>query len=141
MDEMTRKRLEEAGFVQTTVSDLLGLTPAEAAALEIKLALSKALRRVRGSKGLTQECFGKEISVTQSRVARMEKADGSMDLLIGALLKAGITEKEIASIIASHAKSSGAIERTPPRRKSASRRRLRRQEVLEAAKQRVRVER
>jgi DNA-binding transcriptional regulator YiaG len=100
MDEATRKRLEAAGFVETTAEELLGLSPAESALVEIKLALSNRLRRLREEKGLTQEGFGKEIGTTQSRVARMENADGSVDLLFGALLEAGATREELAEAVA-----------------------------------------
>jgi predicted transcriptional regulator len=102
MDEAARKRLEAVGFKSVTVAEFLGLTPEEEALVEIKAALSKRLRELRQARGLTQDSFGEELGVTQSRVARLERADPgvSTELLIRALLKSGATREELGRLIA-----------------------------------------
>jgi len=102
MDDVTRKRLKEAGFQSVTVGELLGLSPEEEALVEIKLALSNRLRQLRGERGLTQEAFGQEIGATQTRIARMEGADRSVstELLMKALLRAGASREELGEVIA-----------------------------------------
>src|SRR4051812_44606405 len=51
MDEQTRRRLEAAGFRVGSASEFLGLSNAENALVELKLALSAYLRQRRLQKG------------------------------------------------------------------------------------------
>jgi DNA-binding XRE family transcriptional regulator len=97
-----RKRLEAAGWQVGSASDLLGLTPEEAAFVEVKLALSASLKRCRVSKGLSQNDLAKRLRSSQSRIAKIEASDPtvSLDLLVKALLAAGANKKDIAKAIA-----------------------------------------
>lgn len=101
MDVATRKKLRAAGWAVGDAGDFLGLTDAEAAYVEIKLALARGLREVRELRGLTQAGVANMIGSSQSRVARMEAADASvsLDLLIRSLLKLGATEKDVSRLV------------------------------------------
>ena len=102
MNKTIRKRLESAGFRSVTVAEFLNLTPEEEALVEINAALSRRLKELRQARGLTQDSFGEELGVSQSRVARLEGAEPgvSMEHLIRALLKSGATREELGRLIA-----------------------------------------
>jgi DNA-binding XRE family transcriptional regulator len=102
MDKAKRKRLEAKGWKVGTTSEFLGLSPEEARYIELKLALSEHLRRRRARRKLTQEQLAKLLSSSQSRVAKMESGDPSvsLDLLIRSLLALGISEQDLAKVIA-----------------------------------------
>jgi DNA-binding XRE family transcriptional regulator len=101
MDLDKRQRLEAAGWTVGDASDFLGLSPEEAAFIELKLALSKRLKQQRESQQLTQEALAKRIKSSQSRVAKMEAGDPSvsLDLLVRTLLSVGATAQDIAEAI------------------------------------------
>jgi DNA-binding XRE family transcriptional regulator len=104
MDAKKRKRLESAGFAVGSAADFLELTPADAALLEMRLALSRALRDRREDAGLTQAALARRIGSSQSRVAKMEAGDPSvsLDLLIRALLVVGASRREVGQALARH---------------------------------------
>ena len=101
MDSDKRQRLEAADWSIGDASDFLGLSPEEAAFIEMKLALSKRLKQQRESQQLTQQALAKRIKSSQSRVAKMEAGDPSvsLDLLVRTLLSAGATVQDIAEAI------------------------------------------
>lgn len=101
MDKTAKARLKRAGFVQTTVSELLGLSAAEVALIEVRLALTKKLRETRETKGLTQVQVARLLGSSQSRVAKMETGarDVTIDLLMSSLFKLGLTQKDVARAI------------------------------------------
>lgn len=101
MDSAKRQRLEAAGWTVGDASDFLGLSPEEAAFIELKLALSKRLKQQRESQQLTQQALAKRIKSSQSRVAKMEAGDPSvsLDLIVRTLLSAGATAQDIAEAI------------------------------------------
>jgi DNA-binding XRE family transcriptional regulator len=90
-----RKKLEKAGWRTGSVAEFLGLTPAEEAYIEMKLALSRELAEARRQHHLTQEKLAAILKTSQPRVAMMEKGDPSvsLDLLVRALLALGITPR------------------------------------------------
>jgi DNA-binding XRE family transcriptional regulator len=92
MTNEKRRRLEAAGFKVGTVRELLRLTEAEAAFIEDKLALARALREGRARHGLTQVELAKRLGTSQSRIAKMENADPSVsaDLLLRGLHVLGV---------------------------------------------------
>lgn len=98
MKPAKRKRLEAAGWKVGDTKQLLGLSDAEAALIEIKLRLADALRDIRGRHRLTQQQASKLLRSSQSRVAKMESGDAtvSLDLLVRSLLKLGASRGEIA---------------------------------------------
>lgn len=102
MDTAKRQRLEEKGFRVSTVADFLGLTPAQSELIETRLSLTYALRKQRQGSGLSQTELAAKMGVSQSRVAKMEAGDPhvSLDLMIRALLAAGMTRGELAEAMA-----------------------------------------
>lgn len=101
MDEAKRKKLEEAGWSVGDAEQFLGLTRAESAFIEIKLALSTLLRERRNRSELTQAELAELVGSSQSRIAKMEKVDPSVsiDLLIRTLLTLGVSREELGQII------------------------------------------
>jgi len=96
-----RARLERSGWKVGTVRDLLGLSKAEEALVELKLILSRGLRERRARRRLTQAQLARLLKSSQSRIAKMEAGDPSVsiDLLIRSLLALGTTQKELAQVI------------------------------------------
>lgn len=101
MQRHKQERLREAGWRSGSVTDFLGLTRAEAAYVEMKLALAGQLRARRLQLRLSQAALARELGSSQSRVAKMEGADPtvSADLLIRALLALGSTRRDLAGAI------------------------------------------
>jgi len=97
-----RRRLRAAGFTVGDARRFLGLTAADTAIVEIRLALATGLRRRRLAAGLTQTALAKRIGSSQSRVAKMEAGDPtvSLELLIRSLTAVGAARKEIAKLVA-----------------------------------------
>jgi DNA-binding XRE family transcriptional regulator len=102
MDKDKRARLEAKGWRVGDAEEFLGLTPDEAAYLELKLALSEKVREYRQAKQLTQVQMAQMLGSSQSRVAKIETGDASvsLDLLVRSLLALGATRNELAWIIA-----------------------------------------
>ena len=96
-----RQKLEAAGWKIGTTADFLQLSSEEVELIEIRLSLSKSLKQLRKDKQLSQQELAKDISSSQSRVAKMEAGDPSVsiDLLIRSLLALGAARKDIALAI------------------------------------------
>lgn len=92
-----RKRLEASGWKVGTTSEFLGLTNEEAALIELKLDLARAVKVERIRRKITQEELGEILVTSQSRVAKMEGGDPSVsiDLLIRTLLKLGVNRRDL----------------------------------------------
>ena len=101
MDPVKRRKLEAAGYKVSTVAEFLELTPEEEAIVEIRVAVSKSLKRMRQQEQLSQQKLAENCNSNQSRVAKMEASDRSVsiDLLIKSLLSLGATREEIAAAI------------------------------------------
>lgn len=101
MNSAKKKRLEAAGWKSGSPAEFLNLTPEEAAYIELKLGLSKALLGVRKSKKITQNDLAKRIKSSQSRVAKMEAADTSVtvDLMFRSLFALGISKKKVVGML------------------------------------------
>ena len=102
MDTAKQQRLEAAGFRVGSVAEFLELTPEESELVEIKVALSQALKQRRSEERLSQTQIAEKIGSSQSRVAKMEAGDlhVSLDLMIKALVASGMTRRELAAVIA-----------------------------------------
>lgn len=102
MDEAKKQRLEAKGWKVGSVEEFLGLTPAEAAYIELKLTLSEAVRTYRQQKKLTQIELATLLKSSQSRVAEMEAGEPSvsLDLMIRSLLALGVTTNNLTQIMA-----------------------------------------
>lgn len=102
-----KERLEAAGWRVGTAEEFLGLSPEEAAFVEMKLALATSLKKRRQSRKLTQTQLAKQLGSSQSRVAKMEAADASVsiDLLVRSLLAMGVSRAELARVISRGSKA------------------------------------
>lgn len=98
-----RQRLEAGGWKVGGAKEFLGLTDEEAAMVEIRLSLARALKESRLARNWTQAKLAKELGSSQSRVAKMEAGDASVsiDLLVRSLLVSGATGAEIGGAFTS----------------------------------------
>ena len=101
MNEEKRKKLEAKGWKAVSVEEFLELTPEENAVIELRLALSNAIKKRRLEANMSQEAFASFLKSSQSRVAKMEAGDQSVsfDLLIKSLFKSGVSVKELSEAI------------------------------------------
>jgi DNA-binding XRE family transcriptional regulator len=101
MNTAKRKRLEARGWKVGNATEFLGLSPEEAAYVEVKLALSKNLQEYRKGKKLTQQQLARLLKSSQSRIAKMEAGDPtvSLDLLIRSLFALGASRKLLAQML------------------------------------------
>ena len=101
MDARKKKRLEAAGWRVGSTQEFLGLSSAEAAYIELKIALSDKLKERRQRQRVTQQELARVLGSSQSRVAKMEAGDPtvSLDLLMRALFALGATRKDVARAI------------------------------------------
>jgi predicted XRE-type DNA-binding protein len=101
MDPIKRQKIEAAGGKVVTVAEFLDLAPEEMEMIEIRLSLSKSLKKLRQQEQLSQQKLAENINSSQSRVAKMEAASPSVsiDLLIKSLLSLGATREDIATAI------------------------------------------
>jgi DNA-binding XRE family transcriptional regulator len=96
-----KNRLEKRGWKVGSAADLLMLSPEEAALVELRVALSGAVKQLRHERHLTQVELAKRLGSSQSRVAKVESADRSvsLDLLIRSLFALGATRRDLAKLI------------------------------------------
>ena len=101
MNKEEKARLEARGWKVGSTEEFLGLTPEEAAYVELRLKLRDAVRELRKKNHLTQTQLAELLQSSQSRVAKAEAADEtvSLDLLIRSLLTLGATDQELAEVI------------------------------------------
>lgn len=103
MEKEKRKRLEALGWKVGSAAEFLELSPEEAEMVEMRMALSRKLKSTRTRRRISQNALAARLGSSQSRVAKMEAGDPSvsLDLLIRALLAAGVSRREVAKAIAS----------------------------------------
>jgi predicted XRE-type DNA-binding protein len=99
MNEAKRKRLAAKGWRFGDAREFLALSEADAALIEVKLKLAQSLRAVRIKKGLGQVRVAKILHSSQSRVAKMEVGDASVDLLVRSHLALGVSGRQLGKII------------------------------------------
>ncbi len=101
MDQDKRARLEALGFKFGTAQEFLGLTDEENAIVEMRLALSAAIRSRRKQRHISQVGLAERLKSSQSRIAKIEAGDPSVstDLLIRALFATGATREEVGAVI------------------------------------------
>ena len=97
-----KRRLIAKGWTAGSAYEFLELTDAEAALVELKLALADALRRARAARGVSQVALAERMQSSQSRVAKIEAGDPSvsLDLVVKALLAVGATTRDIGRLLA-----------------------------------------
>ena len=62
------------------MAELLSLSPAEEALVELRVRLAEALRARRAAKGLTQARLAKILGTSQPQIARLENASPKVTL-------------------------------------------------------------
>lgn len=89
------------GWVEGSIEDFLDLSDADLEYIELRRTLSRLLREKRQRLRLTQVEVAARLRTSQSRVAKMEKADASVssDLLLQSLFRLGLKRKELAGAI------------------------------------------
>ena len=102
MNKRRKSRLARAGWRIGGAAEFLGLSDAEMAMLDVRFALSDAVRVARLKRRVTQVSLAKKLESSQSRVAKMEAGDPtvSLDLLMRALFVLGLTSAQIGRTIA-----------------------------------------
>jgi len=102
MTRAEKQRLEARGWKFGTAEQFLGLTPEEAAYVELRLKLAAAVRELRQKKQLTQVQLAELLASSQSRIAKAEAGDDSvaLDLLFRSLLALGASNQDLAKVIA-----------------------------------------
>ena len=87
--------------MEGSVKDFLDLSDADIEYIELRRALSRLLKEVRQKLHLTQVQVAARLRTSQSRLAKMEKADPtvSSDLLLRSLFQLGLTRKKLARAI------------------------------------------
>lgn len=101
MNEEKRKKLEAKGWKVNSVAEFLELTPDEESLIELRLALSGAIRKQRVKAKLTQQEAARLLGSSQSRIAKIEAGDPSVsfDLLIRSLLGLGIRAADLPKLL------------------------------------------
>src|SRR5436190_9020859 len=101
MNRAKKARLERRGWKVGSAEEFLGLSAEESRYLELKLELSRRLRQRREARKLTQADLAKQLSSSQSRVAKMEAGDASVsiDLLVRSLFALGATKRDLAKML------------------------------------------
>jgi DNA-binding XRE family transcriptional regulator len=103
VDKRKLERVQARGWKVGGADEFLGLTPQEAAYVEVRLALSDNVRKMRVQKKISQVRLAKLLGSSQSRVAKIEAGDKtvSVDLMFRSLLALGASKKDLAKIISS----------------------------------------
>jgi len=101
MDIAKKRRLGAGGWVVGDAAELLELTPAQVAYIEVRLELATCFRSLRAERGITQAQAAQQLGSSQSRIAKLESADPSvsLDLMVKALLTLGATPQDISRAI------------------------------------------
>lgn len=103
MKATKQEKLEAKGWKVGSAADFLQLSPEEEAYIDLKLSLSRKLKKMRTKHNMSQATLAKKIQSSQSRVAKMEAGDASVsvDLLIKSLLAVGASNQDLAETIGS----------------------------------------
>ena len=80
MHKAKKAALEAAGFKVGNYEDFLGLSKAEQELVELRLSISRMVRKRREKLSLTQKEAAKRIGTTQPRFAKIEAGDSDVSL-------------------------------------------------------------
>lgn len=102
MDRQKQHQIEAAGWTTGSVTEFLGLTPDEAAIIEIRAALARCLHERQGRRARDPQPASRRIE-TRAGIAPAEREDNvpPIDGLVQALLVSGASPRDIADVIAS----------------------------------------
>lgn len=91
----------DTGFYETTVEDMLDLTPEEMIVIDLKLDMARQMKALREAQGLTQAEAAKRAGTAQGRWAMAEGHHETVgfDFYIKALLSLGADRATIAQAV------------------------------------------
>ena len=97
MNESKKRALEAAGWVMGDAEEFLELTVEERQLVELRVAVSRAVRALRERQNLTQTQVARKLKTSQPRIARLESgaSDISLDLMFRGLFALGGTIKDL----------------------------------------------
>ena len=97
MKREKREKLEAAGWRVGNASEFLELSEAEDVLVELKLDLAHRVKVLRKKKRLSQAALAARLGSSQSRIAKLEAADGSVsaDFHLKALVVLGVSKTQI----------------------------------------------
>lgn len=101
MEKRKQRKLEGAGWRIGSTTEFLKLSPQEAALVELRLNLSRAVRKRRVDLGISQVALAQRLQSSQSRIAKIEAADSSVsiDLILRALFALGAGPGDVAKAL------------------------------------------
>jgi DNA-binding XRE family transcriptional regulator len=97
MNKEKRRALEAAGWVFGDAEDFLELSLEERRLVELRVAVSRAVREFREAKSLTQLEVARRLKTSQPRIAKIEagSSDVSLDLMFRGLFTLGGTVNDL----------------------------------------------
>ena len=97
MNKNQKQALEAAGFDFEDAEDFLKLTAEERKLVELRVAVSRSIRKRRERQHLTQADLAKRMKTSQPRIARIESGSRgvSLDLMFRGLFALGGTMKDV----------------------------------------------
>ena len=100
MDAERKKKREAADWKFGDYADFLDMTPEEKAVVEIRLAATREMERLRAENPISQEELARRMGTKQPNVSKLFKNPGkaTLDTLFRALLALGSTPKKIAAL-------------------------------------------
>lgn len=95
-------RLQANGWKVGSAAEFLQLSAEEVRLVELKLALSGAVRKSRIKRRLSQLDLAERMRSSQSRIAKIEAGDPSvsLDLIVRALIASGASTRDIQAAFA-----------------------------------------
>ena len=109
MNKAQRERLHLMGGRETTVTDFLGMSPAEERMMETRLALANLVRDSRKDRGWSQTDLADKMGTQQPNIARMEIMGAGFEIIFQALYVLGLTPEEVGKALAHVKKPSSAV--------------------------------
>ena len=97
MNESKKQALKAAGWVMGDAEEFLELTVEERQLVELRGAVSRAVRALRERQNLTQTLVARKLKTSQPRIAKLESgaSDVSLDLMFRGLFALGGTIKDL----------------------------------------------
>jgi predicted XRE-type DNA-binding protein len=97
MNESKKQALKAAGWVMGDAEEFLELTVEERQLVELRVAVSRAVRALRERQNLTQTQVARKLKTSQPRIAKLESgaSDVSLDLMFRGLFALGGTIKDL----------------------------------------------
>ena len=111
-----KKKLEAKAWRVGNAEEFLALSPKESAYIKLKLKLAESVRARRVGLDLTQQELAELIHSSRSRIAKIDSGDASVtiDLMICSLIALGVSNRDLARIIARNGRVDSSLARPQP---------------------------